>query len=83
MSQRIPAYERQPYRREIDVEVLECGPAEGDRPAWAILDDTILYPEGGGQPSDRGRLGAARVLAAKRRDGRVRHALDPPRPESS
>ena len=76
MASRIPAFEREPYRRELDVKVLESAPAAGDDPAWAILDDTIIYPEGGGQPSDRGRLGEARVVATERRDGRIRHLLD-------
>lgn len=76
MAPRIPAFEREPYRRELDVEVLESGPASGGDPVSAILDDTIIYPEGGGQPSDRGWLGEARVVAAERREGRIRHLLD-------
>ncbi len=40
--------------------VLSCVPTDGN---FAVtLDDTAFYPEGGGQPADRGALGGARVL---------------------
>ena len=73
MSQ-IFAYEREPYRTELGVTVLETGEEDG-RP-FAVLDDTILFPEGGGQPPDHGRLGSASVLDVQRREGAVRHFLD-------
>ncbi len=70
------AYEREPYRRELPATVVETG-VEGDRP-FALLDDTILYPEGGGQPSDRGSLGKVAVVDVQRKDGEVRHYLAAP-----
>ncbi|HLO68582.1 MAG TPA: hypothetical protein VK188_16275 [Holophaga sp.] len=73
----LPAYERDPHLRSLDTEVLACG--DDGRP-YALLADTILYPEGGGQPADRGRLGKARVLDVQKRDGEVRHYLDAPVP---
>ncbi len=75
MSQ-IFAYEREPYRAELDVEVLETG-EDGGRP-FAVTDDTILYPEGGGQPADHGRLGAVAVTDVQRAGGAVRHYLEAP-----
>ncbi|HVS14576.1 MAG TPA: alanyl-tRNA editing protein [Thermoanaerobaculia bacterium] len=84
----LPAYERDPYRRRLDVVVLEIATREPERAGeprwtWAALDDTLLYPEGGGQPADRGVLLAAdrprvEVLDVQRRDGRVWHRLDAP-----
>ncbi len=41
-------------------EVLRVEPAGDVWHAW--LDDTVLYPEGGGQPADHGTLGGVRVL---------------------
>jgi Ser-tRNA(Ala) deacylase AlaX len=74
--EKIYRYEREPYRRELEVEVLEVGELEG-RP-FAVLDDTILYPEGGGQPSDRGRLGQAEVVEVQKTDDQLRHYLASP-----
>ena len=87
---RIYGFEHQPYLRELDVEVLSVEEKSG---LWtAMLDDTILYPEGGGQPSDRGRLndvavsrvektsaGLQHVLGAQAEPGRARLVVDWPR----
>ncbi len=83
MSQ-IRAYEREPYRQDLEVEVIAAGD-DRDRP-WAELDDTVLYPEGGGQPADRGRLEAVassrragvEVIDVQRVGDALRHYLDAP-----
>ena len=72
----MPAYERDPYLKELVTEVLEIG-TEGGVP-FAVLADTVLYPEGGGQPADRGRLGEVEVTDVQRREGTVRHFLARP-----
>ncbi len=41
-----PAYEREPYRSDLETIVLRVG-MESDRP-YAVVADSILYPEGGG-----------------------------------
>jgi alanyl-tRNA synthetase len=71
----LPAYERDPYLTELDARVLLAG--DDGRP-FAVLEDTVLYPEGGGQPPDHGTLGSARVLDVQKRDGEVRHYLSAP-----
>lgn len=69
---------RDPCRRAFDARVLSCTEEDG---RWAVvLDDTAFYPEGGGQPADRGTLGAARVLDVQRRDGVILHYTDRPLP---
>ncbi len=70
----VPAYERDPYLTRIETEVVEVG-VDGGRP-FAVLADTVFYPEGGGQPCDRGTIGAAEVLDVRAHAGAVRHALD-------
>lgn len=74
----IPAYERDPRLTRLDTEVVEVG-EEGGHP-WVVLADTILYPEGGGQPSDRGTVGGVEVVDVRRAERVVRHVLAGPPP---
>jgi len=74
--EKVPAYERDPYLRELETEVVATG-VEGAR-HFAVLADTILYPEGGGQPADRGWVGDAPVLDVQRREDVVRHYPERP-----
>ena len=56
--------------------VLSCVPTDGN---FAVtLDATAFYPEGGGQPADRGALGGARVLDVHEKDGVVVHTVTAP-----
>ncbi len=69
----IAAFEREPYLRELEVKVTAV--AEDDAGPYAVLSDTVLYPEGGGQPADHGYLGAIQIVAVQRVDGEIRHYL--------
>jgi Ser-tRNA(Ala) deacylase AlaX len=71
-----PAYEREPYRTELEARVLGTG-EEAGRP-YAILDDTILFPEGGGQPADHGSLNDVAVVDVQKRGGEIRHYVASP-----
>ena len=42
------------------------------------LDQTVIFPEGGGQLSDRGKIGGVNVLHASEKDGRIWHECDAP-----
>jgi alanyl-tRNA synthetase len=72
----LPAFEREPYRTQLETQVLRVG-EEGGRP-YAVLADSILYPEGGGQPPDHGFLGTVAVLDVQKRAGETRHYLAGP-----
>lgn len=72
------AYERQPYLRELETEVTASG-EEGGRP-FVVLADTILYPEGGGQPADAGTVAGVAVTDVRTVEGQVRHFLAGPPP---
>jgi Ser-tRNA(Ala) deacylase AlaX len=71
-----PAYERDAYLRELDTEVTATGEVEG-RP-WAATADTLFYPEGGGQPADRGTMNGIAVLDVQSVEGLIRHTLSSP-----
>jgi alanyl-tRNA synthetase len=72
----LPAFEREPYRTQLETQVLRVGEEDG-RP-YAVLADSILYPEGGGQPPDHGFLGTVPVLDVQKRAGEARHYLAGP-----
>jgi alanyl-tRNA synthetase len=72
----VPAYEREPYRTALETSILEAGDDDG-RP-WAVLVDTIFYPEGGGQPPDQGLLNGIRVHDVRKAGGKHRHYLAAP-----
>lgn len=72
----LPAYDREPFLTRLTTYVRESG-WDGKRP-FVVLEDTILYPEGGGQPSDRGSVGGQAVLDVQRVAGAIRHYLAAP-----
>ena len=43
-----------PYVKELDARIVAITSAEGE--ATIILDQTIFFPESGGQPSDQGTI---------------------------
>jgi len=71
-----PAYHRNAYLRELDSEVVECGEANGV--PFAVLADTIFYPEGGGQPSDRGAIAGVAVVDVQKSGDAIRHFVQHP-----
>ncbi len=69
-------YDTDPYLRSFTALVLSCEP---DKNGFAlVLDKTAFYPEGGGQPADRGALDDVRVLDVREKDGLIRHICDRP-----
>jgi alanyl-tRNA synthetase len=72
----IPAFHRDPFLEELDTEIVDAGEEEG-RP-YAVLADTLFYPEGGGQPADHGRLNDSGVIDVQKVGERIRHYLTQP-----
>jgi len=52
-------YYEDPYKKELDCKVISAEPV--GNLINVIIDQTIFYPEGGGQPCDKGTLGNAKV----------------------
>jgi alanyl-tRNA synthetase len=65
------AFQCDAYLTELDTEVIEVGVEDG-RP-YAITADTVFYAEGGGQPADRGTIGAVDVVDVRNVEGVIRH----------
>ena len=64
-------YERDAYCASFCSTVLAC--EEHGGVLRAALAATAFYPEGGGQPADRGALGGARVVDVHEEDGVIWH----------
>ncbi|XP_007482210.2 alanyl-tRNA editing protein Aarsd1 isoform X1 [Monodelphis domestica] len=81
--------QRDSYAREFSTTVLSCRPAElliddgsGNHKNkeklsgyHVVLEDTLLFPEGGGQPDDRGSIDNIPVLRVTRRGSEADHFL--------
>ena len=69
-------YYLQPVLYECTAKVLSCETREGR--SFVLLDRTVIFPEGGGQPSDLGMIGEARALDAQEKYGEIWHECDRP-----
>ncbi|MFB6269426.1 MAG: alanine--tRNA ligase [Halobacterium sp.] len=74
-----PLYYDDPYRSEFEAVVLDVFEREEDGEAVydVVLDQTMFYPEGGGQPADHGTLSTddqtVDVVDVQKRDDVVLH----------
>ncbi|OIO27261.1 alanine--tRNA ligase [Candidatus Micrarchaeota archaeon CG1_02_55_22] len=72
LSKTRSVYYEQPLLRELSAKVLGV---KGDK---IVLDNTIFYPEGGGQMADHGVIGGYKVVNVKKIGGVIVHYLDGP-----
>ncbi|NWJ49074.1 MAG: alanyl-tRNA editing protein [Chloroflexi bacterium] len=75
-----PVYLTEPYLRQMSARVLEILPEAAKR-FRVLLDTTVFYPMGGGQPTDQGILswgGAtqAKVYQVMMKEGEIWHYLE-------
>jgi Ser-tRNA(Ala) deacylase AlaX len=86
-----PIYLTEPYQKNMTAKVLEILP-ESVRRFRVILDRTVFYPMGGGQPTDQGQLSwmvdgeteptpQAKVYQVMLKEGEIWHYLEPLRPD--
>lgn len=69
------------YQKEFDAEVTKAKEVDG----YVVLDETLFYKEGGGQPADHGKIswdgGEAEVVDVQKEHGEHRHYLEGDVPE--
>lgn len=74
MTDSVLLYTDNPELKEFDAKVVRTGPK------FVVLDQTGFYPEGGGQPSDTGKLivdgDEVRVIKVMKRGDQVFHYLN-------
>ena len=66
-------YEQDAYQKEGEAKILEIIEENGQ--IKVILDQTIFYPEGGGQPADKGTINDIQVLDVQETKGTVYHSV--------
>lgn len=70
------------YARSLSTRVVSCVPSREKKEkgkVWEVrLQDTVLFPEGGGQPCDLGKVGLANVLRVVNYQGQATHFVDAP-----
>ena len=68
-------YWEHPYLKELDSQVIDI--KQHDKQLAVIVDNTIFYPEGGGQPGDRGWIGPYRITDTQYGpEGSILHILE-------
>jgi len=73
-----PLYYEDPYRSRFSATISRIEPADGPKAHPAVaLSETAFYPEGGGQPADRGSLNGLPVVDTRKQDGEILHYLAP------
>ena len=72
--------QRNSYKREFNSKVVSCLPSEEEPGLYRVqFEDTILFPEGGGQPEDLGCLdGEISVVHVRREGCSAAHYTDAP-----
>ncbi|MCX7781242.1 MAG: DHHA1 domain-containing protein [Negativicutes bacterium] len=70
-------YHKDAYLTDFEATVKDIAPLQDGRFA-VVLDQTAFYPESGGQPSDRGYIGAIPVIDVQEQGDEVIHILEIP-----
>lgn len=72
----IKLYNDDSYSREFEAKVINC--TKCDNEYWIELDQTLFFPEEGGQTPDKGKINNIDVLDVQLKDGIINHKLATP-----
>lgn len=67
-------YYKDSYQKEGQAQILQVKEEAGK--ILVLLDQTIFYPEGGGQPSDRGTINGISILDVQEKEGLIYHQME-------
>lgn len=69
-------YDHEPYATEFEAEVLSCEPDDTDDAVYTVvLNQTLFFPEEGGQTPDKGTIDGIEVVDVQIKDGVVYHMV--------
>ncbi len=66
-------YYLDPFLSEFDTSIVSASLIEDKY--HVVLENTIFYPEGGGQPSDQGYLNDSKILHVYEKDNQIYHVI--------
>jgi alanyl-tRNA synthetase len=72
MSDSFKEYYIDTYKKELKAKIVDI------KENKIYLDKTIFYPEGGGQPGDRGFINGYKVVDTQKDDGKIAHFINEP-----
>lgn len=77
MTETIKLYDRDAYATEFEADIISCEPNMADDKRFdIILNQTLFFPEEGGQSPDMGMLGGYRVVDVQIKNGVITHTVD-------
>ena len=77
MTETIKLYDRDAYAIEFEADIISCEPNKADDKQFdIILNQTLFFPEEGGQSPDMGILGGYSVVDVQIKNGVITHTVD-------
>lgn len=77
MTETIKLYDRDAYATEFEADIISCEPNMADDKRFdIILNQTLFFPEEGGQSPDMGMLGGYWVVDVQIKNGVITHTVD-------
>lgn len=77
MTETIKLYDRDAYATEFEADIISCEPNMADDKQFdIILNQTLFFPEEGGQSPDMGILGGYRVVDVQIKNGVITHTVE-------